>query len=79
MKTSIGMALTALLALSSLSAWAQNKGTIRLGVEIPASIVNVPMFMTVDRLKPMGYDVKQVNFQSPESPSGKKLNRRSRL
>ena len=67
MKTSIGMALTALLALSSLSAEAQNKGTIRLGVEIPASIVNVPMFMTVDRLKPMGYDVKQVQLQSPET------------
>jgi ABC-type nitrate/sulfonate/bicarbonate transport system substrate-binding protein len=67
MKTTVRAALIAILALSSPQAWAQAKGTIRLGVEIPASIVNVPMFMTVDRLKTMGYQVTRVNFQSPET------------
>jgi ABC-type nitrate/sulfonate/bicarbonate transport system substrate-binding protein len=67
MRTSFRVALTALLVLASPQAWAQAKGTIRLGVEIPASIVNVPMFMAVDRLKDMGYEVRRVEFQSPET------------
>ena len=55
---------------STVTAYAQgSKGTISIGIEIPFSIVNVPLFLTIDRLKEAGYAVNIVNFQSPETMS----------
>lgn len=58
--------LAVLAAGTSFPALAQS-GSFNLGVEVPASVVNVPMLMTVDRLTEAGYDVNIVNFQSPET------------
>ena len=63
MKTTIRAALIAILAPSSPQAWAQAKGTIRLGVEIPASIVNV----------------SGMSFGSLSGPAVEALNRGSRI
>jgi ABC-type nitrate/sulfonate/bicarbonate transport system substrate-binding protein len=56
-----------LIALSATQALAEDKGTIRLGVEVPPSIVDIPMFIAADRLKEQGYTVERVDFQSPET------------
>lgn len=67
MKRTFGVTMLALLASSvSFAAMAQS-GQLRLGVEVPTSVVNVPMLMTIDRLQEAGYDVSMVNFQSPET------------
>jgi len=67
MKSKLGLALAVSMALFSTSTSAQDKGTIRLGVEVPASIVNVPMFIALDRLKADGYTIEMAEFQSPET------------
>jgi ABC-type nitrate/sulfonate/bicarbonate transport system substrate-binding protein len=67
MNIKLGLALAGILALSTSLACAQSKGTIRLGLEVPASIVNVPMFMALDELRSEGYDVQISEFQSPET------------
>ncbi len=67
MKLSFGAALAVVIALSSGAAIAQEKGTLRLGLEIPASIVNVPMLIALERMEQTGYKVEQAEFQSPET------------
>lgn len=67
MKTRFSMAIMAMLALSPSIGSAQDAKTVRLGLEIPASIVNVPMLITLDRLKDQGYTIQIVEFQSPET------------
>lgn len=67
MKTKFGLALAGFVALSTTFAYAQDKGTIHVGIEAPASIVDVPMYMALDKLKSDGYDVQISEFQSPET------------
>lgn len=72
MKTKFGLALAGFLALTTTMsyaplAYAQDKGTIHVGIETPASIVDVPMYMALDKLKADGYDVQISDFQSPET------------
>ena len=67
MKLGRGVVLASLIALLAPIAEAQAQGKIRLGLEIPASIVNVPMLMTLDRLKAKGYTITTAEFQSPET------------
>jgi ABC-type nitrate/sulfonate/bicarbonate transport system substrate-binding protein len=69
MQRFLGAATVAAAVVLSSFAMAQDgsKGTIRLGLEIPASIVNVPMLIALDRMKAEGYDVETVEFQSPET------------
>jgi ABC-type nitrate/sulfonate/bicarbonate transport system substrate-binding protein len=62
-----GAALAALTALSPALAVAQETHTFRIGLEIPASIVNVPMMITADRLTEAGHTVTWTEFQSPET------------
>lgn len=68
MKRRLKFLVAAITAVLPFSAFAQDgAGSVRLGVEIPVSIVNVPMFMTIDRLKEKGVEVSIVEFQSPET------------
>lgn len=67
MDMKLTFAIASLLTCSATIAAAQEDRTIRLGVEIPASIVNVPMFITIDRIKELGYETQIVEFQSPET------------
>jgi ABC-type nitrate/sulfonate/bicarbonate transport system substrate-binding protein len=58
-----GLAITA----SAGAGLAQSKGKITFGLEVPLSIVNVPNFMAIEKLKAAGYQIETVNFQSPET------------
>jgi ABC-type nitrate/sulfonate/bicarbonate transport system substrate-binding protein len=57
----------AIALAGATGAIAQGKGKINFGFEVPLSIVNVPNFAAVDRLKEMGYEVAIAEFQSPET------------
>lgn len=65
MKSVIGLAAVLVLSTSGI-ALAQQAGEIRLGREIPASIVDVGMMMALDDLKAKGYTVEVIEFQGPE-------------
>ena len=56
-------AAAATLAVSAAHA----QDDLVLGVELPISVVNMPMFVTIDRLEEQGYAVSMVEFQSPET------------
>jgi ABC-type nitrate/sulfonate/bicarbonate transport system substrate-binding protein len=66
MKSGLGVSLAALVALVPSLASAQD-ADVRIGLEIPASIVNVPMMIAADRLTAAGHTVEWVEFQSPET------------
>ncbi len=65
MKLRLKIALAALCLLMPAQAFAAD--TVRMGIEIPASIVNVPMLIALDRLKAKGIEISVVEFQSPET------------
>lgn len=65
MKFRLKIALAALATLMPVYGFAAE--TIRMGIEIPASTVNVPMLIALDRLKEKGVDFSVVEFQSPET------------
>ena len=73
MRSRFAMAMVALMATVFAQADlagpanAQSKGKITFGFEVPLSIVNVPNFTAIDRLKAMGYEIATVEFQSPET------------
>lgn len=67
MKRSNNLVLLSVAALVAASPALAEEGSFTLGVEVPASVVNVPMLMTIDRLADDGFAVTTVNFQSPET------------
>ena len=74
MNTRIGLAAAVAVAAIAFGgtfsgAVAQNKSKIVFAFEVPLSIVNVPNFIAIDRLKEMGYEIETVEFQSPETMS----------